>query len=331
VLGIRTIGQPIVDEGASSAVIEELGADIDFGPPPVPGACAETGCGGCGDCCGEPMAACGAFCFPVCCIPVPCVSLEHFSAFGGVTAFKGPPNRGRDGSFGFHEGVNWGTPLPLFARWGFGLQMGAHATHTNFSGAGFATNQRNQFFATGGVFRRVDWGLQGGFVFDFLHDDWYVDMDLFQIRGELSWVYPCWHELGVRFAANVRDDTDWADVLEQPLAWETTDYYVFFYRRRFDQCGGAQASLFAGASGSEDGLLGADIHLPMNQSWALNAGFSYLIPNEAASAGGAENESWNLAINLVWYPRCRAQTAKAGCFEPLLPVADNGSVMIDVK
>ena len=58
---------------------------------------------------------------------------------------------------------------------------------------------REQYFATTGLFRRAasNQGLQGGAVIDYLHDNFYVHMDLLQVRPELSYVIGGGHEFGL--------------------------------------------------------------------------------------------------------------------------------------
>ena len=41
---------------------------------------------------------------------IPGFWVDHLSILGGVHGFKNPANRGEDGSFGFHTGLNYGTP-----------------------------------------------------------------------------------------------------------------------------------------------------------------------------------------------------------------------------
>jgi hypothetical protein len=306
--------------------------DPGYGDP----GCADPGCDGdmCGDC-----NDCGSLCIPMCCLPVPCISFRHLSFEVGVHGFKGPMNGAvaligpnarlpiaTDSSFGFHYGLNWGTPAPLLAKYGVGLQLGAGVTHSNMSGSLTPNlDRRNQAFATIGAFRRVEWGLQGGFVLDYHREDWYLRTDMWQIRAELSWIHPCNHEFGVLVAGNVQDDVD--ELTGSP--WRTTDYYTFFYRKRFDPCGGAEARIMAGATGESDGLLGLDVHLPLNDCWALETGFNYLIPTEGRTVEGVINESWNVGFTFVWYPNGRARVAKRTCFEPLFDVANNGSLFVD--
>jgi len=214
------------------------------------------------------------------------------------------------------------------------MQIGANFTHSNFSGAEFTDESRHQIFLTGGLFRRVDWGLQGGIVFDYLSDDWYASYDVTQLRAELSWVFPCAHEVGFWFTASLDEDTTASPPAVGATpgveTFEGTDLYAFFYRHRFAGCEGGTARLYAGFSGDSDGLLGTDMQIPITCDISVEGGFTYLIPEQGAGVNGGrghEHESWNVSIGLVWYPG--AGTAYGGdYFAPLFNPADNGSFMV---
>lgn len=297
----------------------------------------DGGCGpNCGDSCGG---SCGLTCRQACatiCLPcIPHISLDKFEFFGGAQGFTGPATRGAGSSFGFHEGLNWGSSLPCMPNEPFAAQLGFRATQNNFSGSSITDDDRRQFFVTGGFFRRVDWGLQGGVVFDYMHDEWYYDaIDLNQIRGEVSWVFPCQHELGFWFTQGMSNTTTTSEFRTAPAVfttvtegWEPTDIYAAFYRRKFQDCG-AEGRLFGGFTGESDGIIGADVNLPISDRFALRSGFTYLIPSEGQSTGGFAEESWNVGISLVWYPGCR-NSRNQDYNRPLFNVADNGSFMID--
>src|SRR5262245_55353592 len=188
---------------------------------------------------------CGNWCGDGCrwvplCLFVPLPSFSCFEVFGGVQGFTGPANRGGSGSFGFHEGFNWGVPLAGFVSG----QLGVNWTQSNFSGSFFTPDSRNQIFFTTGLFRRVDWGFQGGLVFDFLHDEWDYSADLAQIRGELSWLWCGCNEIGFLFAVGVNDSDNL--VVRQPVFGDSdattrfvntnatiqvNDMYALFFRR----------------------------------------------------------------------------------------------------
>lgn len=280
------------------------------------------------DCSGDACAQC-------CLIPCPRIPWDNLTIFGGVQGFTGPKNGGQAGSFGFQEGVNWGAPMPCFNGC-LGMQLGGRFTQSNLSGAEITPETRHQAFVTGGLFRRVDYGLQYGIVFDYMSDDWYTNTDLTQLRGEVAWVFPCAHELGFWMSASLDEDTAPATVFANQIpvtgtaTWEGTDLYAFFYRHRFSGWEGANGRLFAGFSGGSDGFIGSDLHVPLTCDLALQAGFAYLVPEEAKgpASTGNEQESWNVALSLVWYPGCATSSSKS-YFTPLFNVADNGSFMVD--
>ncbi|MEC9002327.1 MAG: DUF6666 family protein [Planctomycetota bacterium] len=269
-------------------------------------------------------------CADGCLVPCPGRWLERVEFFAGVQGVTGPANRGEMGSFGFYEGVNWGAPVGCLP-WEIGSQFGARWTQSHFGGSSFSETDRNQVFVTGGFFRRADWGWQGGVVIDYLRDDWYFDNELVQLRGEMSWINPCGHEFGLWFTSNTQDaqsvsELKSGDVLED---WITTDVYAFFYRRQLEDCG-ATGRLFVGFSGDSDALIGADADVPLSDRWALQAGFTYLIPEESSPGVGFQEENWNISTGLVFYPGSRTARSK-DYNHPLFNVADNGSMLINRK
>jgi hypothetical protein len=211
------------------------------------------------------------------------------------------------------------------------MQAGLQGVFSNFSGANFTEDRRNQLFLTAGLFRRSDWGLQGGVVYDYLRDEWYANISLSQIRGEISWVYPCRHEWGFWFTASNDSQSSASPIGEGAVDfWDPTDLYAFFYRQRMDQLPGGQWRFFAGWTENSDGLIGADSELPLTARLSLDSAFTYLIPNESRQQDGSEQEGWNLAVHLVWYPR--GNTAARPCgdyYRPLFRVADRGSFFVD--
>lgn len=282
--------------------------------------CGGGGCGGCVDCC---------------LVPCPRIPWENLQLFAGVQGFTGPANRGESGSFGFHEGANIGGQLPWTPCGEIGWQLGVRTTQNNLSRASFSQLERDQTFVTSGLFRRVDWGLQGGVVVDWLNENWYFTGNFLQLRGELSWVFPCRHELGFWFSSQVGDDQVRSTVTVNNQAvllqesYGSTDLYAFFYRRRFGECDASLARIFAGFSGDGDGLIGADTIVPICGNWGFQAAFSYLVPNEGQGVGiaaGHAQESWNLALSLVFTPGC---FTSENYFRPLFGVADNGNFMLD--
>ena len=117
----------------------------------------------------------------------------RYEFFFGSQSFSGPlnyqgasPRFALGGSHGLSEGLNWAGPMPWIFCGLFTGQVGLRATQNNFYGSPIFDDRRDQLFVTAGLFRRVDYGLQGGLVFDALREDWYIKTDLSQLRGELS-------------------------------------------------------------------------------------------------------------------------------------------------
>ena len=245
--------------------------------------------------------------------------------FGGVHGFKGPFDQGRNGNFGFNGGFNFGAPLGI---WDWGWQLGAEVAESNITGGQTIDNQaenRTQVFVTGGIFRRArDWGFQWGVVYDFLHDAYYANADLKQIRSDSSFIFPGRvHEIGY-FGAYGTGTGNWV-LLDRPtqnfIFLEPTDVFAFYYRRYFD--GGGDGRIWLGWSGDGDGVVGGEIRVPMGKSWELQNRFDYLIPKQGNGSGAINNESWGVTIDLVWYIGLPAKCEQWHPYRPMLNVADN--------
>jgi hypothetical protein len=275
--------------------------------------------GGAADCCDG-----GPVCWPG-------FSLDHLSFFGGIEASKNNSTRGQDASFGFHEGVNFGTAARnVVLPPSVGLQVGFQANQTNLEGASFTTDDRKQYFVTTGAFRRSDHGLQGGLVFDYLWDKWNYDLEVGQVRGEISFALTDRNSFGFWFANSVTDNTVVAVVSGQDVVetWDTVDYYALFYRTGLFAGGRGEGQLMAGLTEDSDGIIGGKARMPMINGWALETEFTYLVPDEPRGAGANEHESWNVGVNLIWYP---GSLSCGECFRyhrPMFDVANNGSMIL---
>jgi hypothetical protein len=272
-------------------------------------------------------------CADGCLIPCPRISVDNTQVFAGAQGFTGVANRGETGSFGFHEGVNLGGPFPFLPMLDLSMQAGVMATQSNHNGASFTPLSRDQLFTTLGIFHRVDWGFQGGVVVDYMHDEWYYSLDIYQIRGEISWVNPECHEVGFWFttADNLQVTNSQIQVGTRDVRfeqnWEVTDIYAFFYRKRFCETNGVLRG-YGGFTENGDAIVGADATAPLSDSLAVSGAFTYLIPNSDEPNGLAahERESWNVQISLVWFP---GKGARQWTYHrPLMGVANNGTMFL---
>lgn len=232
------------------------------------------------------------------------------------------------GNFGFQEGFNFGTRLPGVLSGQLGTQMGMRFTQSQFDGTTAGDDRRMQTFATIGLFRRVDYGLQGGVVVDYLRDDWVYQADLLQLRGELSFLFSRCHDLGFRFTDRLQtDDVEaWLRGSDDPLqlSLSALNTYRFFYRARFGHNAAGVGEINAGFTEDSAAILGASLRAPLQNQLGIEVGTSYLLPASQAEPPYA-HEGWNLSMALVWTPG-RSFGSARDYYRPLIDVASNGSL-----
>ncbi|WP_146391384.1 DUF6666 family protein [Allorhodopirellula solitaria] len=306
----------------------------------------EPGCGleplqgdpcGC-DACSSGIGACEHPRFPLF-LPVLGVDWSRFEFYFGSQAFLNPLNvpstgsgtNANSGSFGFHQGFNEGRDLKNLFGADLSAQLGLRATQNNLEGQHFTDQHRNQIFITGGLFRRVDYGLQYGLVLDYLNEDWYYHADLLQLRGELSWKLSRNHNFGFRWMAGLNDDTvptivnDPAGALFAGTQTATaTDQYRAFYRYCFGPT--AQWTSYIGGTDSDHFLIGSDMDVPLKGGISMKIASTYFAPTGDTAVPKYQAEGWNLGISMVYRPGCRTSTNRY--LRPMFNVADNGSFFV---
>jgi hypothetical protein len=263
---------------------------------------------------------------------------RDFSAGAGITAFQNQSNFGLLGNYGTNEYINWA--MPFWNAFGLGWQVGVRGVQSNFQqptlsdGLGtLRANSRDQVFVTTGFFTRAfeGRGLQGGAVYDYLSDSYFENVDVAQIRGELSYVWG-YHELGFWGAFNATEQQgSFSPSGQSRGVASTVDLYTAFYRLHFGDAN--EARIWGGASGNGQGVVGSTIRAPMSRSLALEGTFTYLLPDKSQTVQLGTTSvtfapsAWNLSANLVWYPAGRARRGLASPYRPLFDVADNGSMI----
>lgn len=288
---------------------------------------ASVGCDSCGmanQCCCNP----GGFLF----------DWTRADLWMGLASFTGEANfltTGSDtdaqvaGNFGFQEGFNFGSRMPSLLGGQVGAQLGMRFTQSQLDGTSAGMDSRTQTFITAGLFRRVDYGFQGGLVVDYLHDDWVYQADLLQLRGELSFLFSPCHDFGFRFTDNQQTDDTTAHIRGRitplPIQLETLNSYRFFYRYRFSERGRGVAELQAGFTEDEGTILGLDLKTPLQNQLGLQTSATYLLPPSDVT-DAYTREGWNIGIAIVWTPG-RMFGACRDYYRPLFDVADNGSML----
>lgn len=254
----------------------------------------------------------------------------------GVTSFTGQGNHvgglaapeGQvGGAFGLHQGFNFGAQLPSVLGGQLGSQIGLRFVQTNFEGSTAGNDRRSQVFLTTGLFRRVDYGFQGGMVVDYLHDDWIYQADLLQLRGELGFMLSPCHELGFRFTSSQRTDAAATVINGTDIALQlaTLDTYRFYYRFGFGDTGNSQLEMQAGFSEDSSGVWGLTLKTPLQSQLGFQAD-ALVATAPSGSTGAYANEGWTVSMALVWTPG-RPFGASRDYYRPLLDVAGNASLL----
>ena len=73
---------------------------------------------------------------------------------------------------------------------------------------------------------------------------------------------------------------------------DPTDMFVLYVRRNFEN--GGDGRIWAGATGNGDGLLGADLWVPLGKGFALENRINYMIPKQGRGDTAQTRESWGL-------------------------------------
>lgn len=263
--------------------------------------------------------------------------LREAEYFGGAQAFQtssflipGTNDSVGDCSFGFYTGLNVGLPLRQLTCGLVSGQIGVRTVQSDYSGDIFSSSNRDQLFLTTGFYRRVDYGLQFGVVMDYLRENWFTDTEVVQMRGDLAWVYPTGSAFGFRFTKNVQDFVS-DGVIDgtsfDDLRTGTYNLSRFYYR---NGCvNGGWADFYLGWSDESHVVGGVEYDIPLTERWAINSGFTYLFPQdnpETTSFAGNSNDAWNMFVGMAWRPMGRNWYRNYD--QPLLPVADNGSMVL---
>ena len=120
--------------------------------------------------------------------------------FVGAHAFKGPAfsvpeiaDPIHDCNFGLNAGFNLGIPLCRLTCGLFSGSFGLRTVQSSFNGSSITPDTRDQLFMTAGLYRRVDYGLQAGVAFDWLHEEWFTEFDVAQNKRRHWLGLSKWH------------------------------------------------------------------------------------------------------------------------------------------
>ncbi|MDO4559186.1 MAG: hypothetical protein Q4C47_09485, partial [Planctomycetia bacterium] len=213
---------------------------------------------------------------------LPCV----FSASVGVETFRSPLDGPRSANIGFREVANLGGPL--FPGYGLGYQIGVAGWQGNFNGNsspfGGDEGERSQLFFTTGLFRRNAYqGFQFGFVWDYMKDEYFNDLEMNAVRAELGFRVDPRFDFGYYGLYNTGNSVY---VLDSGNSgdYELTTLHTAYLRWTFEN--NATARINGGASADGDGYVSGSIAVPVGERLALDTQCYALFPDEKTNGWG---------------------------------------------
>lgn len=261
---------------------------------------------------------------------------DTLSVFLGYEGSKQPQDFGVNAHFGGRTHINWGAPL--WEEAGLGLQLGtainatANAVQVNERIEG--NSSRTQSFTTVGLFQRDPSGWRWALAYDFLFQDYYDDFDLGQWRGRLGYELSPANEVGVQAAVSDNGDAGQfgpVDVYLRPIThgsvyWRHTWNNGAALRGWIGVAEGhSEANVALGDLPPQDECLvyGSDVFVPLGDYLAIFGESNFMTP--------ADTGAVDAYLGFEIFPWGGAKRSRRNPFTPVLPVANNTSMTVDLE
>jgi hypothetical protein len=327
--------------------------------PASPAAVAAP-CGCCDDCCGCKSCGCGCGCCKADCDECPGIGIELFT---GVEDWRGITNGDLQDNAGLVAGGNIGVPIPGLREYGIGAQFGARYSASHLDGEEVSpslfssTDVPQQVFLTTGFFRRAFDGehFSSRFSVGIAHDwmiadsfgDYGTSVTLSQWRGQVGFALSAQNEIGVW--GTLRDGgargsfqvNNGQSILLTLIQYQAIDQVNFFWHHNFNSGANSwlyfgfpqQTTISPGGGSLGTWTMGAKFLVPISERVALYAEGTYMRPSAVPSANAAIENGYSIGFGLAFYPGGNAgtRTVAGNCWMPYLPVANNGSFLVDTN
>jgi hypothetical protein len=343
------------DNGGTPFVAEDSAA------PASPASATGSNCGicncssgcGCSNGCG-----CGCGCGKADCDECPGYGIELFS---GVEAWRNVATGRLQDSAGPVAGGNIGVPIPWLRDYGFGAQLGARFSADYLDGRYNSTDPysndssetERQVFITAGIFRKAFDGesftsrFNMGIAYDLMLSDgygfWEDSPTLGQWRGQIGYTLDACNEVGV--GGTLRDRSAEFDHNGNTYLYRPINQVNLFWHHNF--ASGANSWLSIGVPEQDrvvapgnppngslgDWTLGATLLVPISQKWAMYGDAHYMHPSASAGDAGGIECAYSVSFGVAFYPggNARTRTVAGNCWMPYLPVANNGTFLVDTN
>ena len=260
-----------------------------------------------------------------------------FLASLGPDGSKQPRDFGVNANIGLAGGLSYSAPVN--SDLGIGFQIGTRFVFNGNAVQVFEllgeSKDSFQSFTTVGIFQRLDNGFSYGAVYDFVTQDSFDNFTLGQWRLRASKDISPIDELGVTLNFSGRSDTGSFNSI--PVVLDPIEQLHIYLRRRWQS--GVMTSGWVGVADghSEENavtgtlprktnqiLLGAEIHAPLNQWLAIYGETNIMMP--------ADTGAVDAYLGIEFAPQgSRRSRSKRNRFRALLPVASSPSFTTDLN
>jgi hypothetical protein len=271
-------------------------------------------------------------------------------AFVDYDAFRGVPDGAWENN-GIRVGGNVAARLgPLSDATGIGMQLGASIGVYDWAGTDYRMQHQGraetQGFFTYGLYRRPteDLRLTAGLVQDWAFNDTYgvfgTNATMSQLRGQVGYAMSASNEFGVWGAVHVvnaqRNIPGFGPTTYQPISHISGYWHHKWFAGGPDSwisIGVPERSRLVGGGSLGDYLVSATAMCPFNDVIALNASVTYMHQSAGLGGAAAREDIWNYIVGISIFPGrgARASTVAGRRWMPLLPVANNGTFLVDAS
>ena len=273
--------------------------------------------------------------------------LENLMLFLGLEGSKQPQEFGANAHFGGRFSANIG--LPLSEELGLGVQVGTAINYTDNAVEVFErvneVRGRTQSYTTIGLFQRHESGVVWALAWDHLYQTYFDKTHLNQIRGRIGFQITEKDQIGLRGSASHDSDRAVFNVFGAvpfPVVFEPLSQGSVYWQHRWEsevetmfwvgvaESHGQRNVAFEAAFGlppqepsGRDLLCGAQIHVPLNDHWALFGQGNFVTP---AYTGTVDSY-----LGFAFYPGGGARRATQKRFAPVMPVANSTNFTTDLR
>jgi hypothetical protein len=261
---------------------------------------------------------------------------DNLNIFMGLDGSKQPQDLGINANMGARFGVNWGFPISrsdnLGGQVGVAVNLSDAAVHVLDQVEG--TSRRTQIFATGGVFQRTPNKLTWAAGFDVQFSDYYDTFLVGQIRGQIGAALSERHEMGAWVTLGVLGAD--AQVGATNIRLEPIGQINGYSSHTWPS--NARTALWVGLAAGHDNIVlgvseeprsdwvvayGAALQMPLSDRFAVAGAANFLTPTATGTV--------DAFLGVVFYPGGGLMKGFTGMFRPVLPLASNPMMPINMK